>query len=256
MREIHPTALIDSSVELGRNVRIGPYSVIRANVVIGDNTYISSHVSIGEEAEHSSDKYELHPRADCPPIYIGKNVVLREFTTVNRPMSNLTLIADDVYIMARVHVGHDCRIEAGAVLSNNAILSGWTRVLRGATLGICVATHQFTTIGQYAMVAANATVVKDVVPLAKYIPGKELSLNAYAVRKWGLPARGETLEEVRRESFYRWLLDDWEAARDTRRPVYGIEAWPADTRLSEPLGPDERTVVRTRVIQAMKESDG
>src|SRR5207253_1650041 len=151
VREIHPTALIDSSVELGRNVRVGPYSVIRANVVIGDDTYISAHVSIGEEAEHSSDKYELHPRGVCPPIHIGKNVVLREFTTVTRPIKDVTLIADNVYVMGRVHIAHDCRIEEGAVLSINVTLSGWTRVLRGANVGICVATHQFTTIGQYAM---------------------------------------------------------------------------------------------------------
>ena len=222
MSRIHPTALIHPSVELGRNVHVGAYTVIHANVTIGDDTFIASHVSIGEEAEHSSDKYELHPRGVCPPVRIGKNVVIREFATVNRPMKDITLIEDDVYIMARVHVGHDCRIGEWAILSNNAILSGWTRVLRGANVGICAATHQFTTIGQYAMIAANATVVKDVPPLAKYIPGKELGMNTYAVSKWKLSLHSATLAEVREEPFYRQLLDEWEAARDARRPVYGV----------------------------------
>jgi UDP-N-acetylglucosamine acyltransferase len=153
---------------------------------------------------------------------IGKDVVIREFTTVNRPMKELTWIADDVYIMARVHVAHDCRVESGAILSNNAILAGWTKVLRGANLGICAATHQNTTIGQYAMIAANATVVKDVVPLAKFIPGKELSLNDYAIRKWELPVRGETLEAVARELPYRRMLEEWDAVRDKLRPVYAV----------------------------------
>ena len=224
MSRIHPTALIHPSVELGRNVHIGAYSVLHENVVIGDDTFISSHVSIGEEAEHSSDKYELHPRGVCPPIRIGKNVVIREFTTVNRPIKDVTLIADDVYVMARVHVGHDCRIEEGAVLSNNAILAGWTRVLRGANVGICAAVHQSTTIGQYAMIAANATVVKDVPPLAKFIPGKELGMNVYAVHKWNLPLSSEALPGAREEPFYQQLLHEWEAARDERRPVYGEPA--------------------------------
>lgn len=230
MSRIHPTALIHASVELGRNVHVGAYTVIHANVTIGDDTFIASHVSIGEEAEHSSDKYELHPRGVCPPVRIGTNVVIREFVTVNRPIKDVTLIEDDVYIMARVHVGHDCRIGEWAVLSNNAILSGWTRVLRGANIGICVATHQFTTIGQYAMIAANATVVKDVPPLAKFIPGKELGMNSYAVTKWGLPLHSATLAGIREESFYRQLLDEWEAARDARRPVYTLG--PKDPPLS------------------------
>ena len=224
MSRIHPTALIHPSVELGRNVHVGAYSVIHENVVIGDDTFISSHVSIGEEAEHSSDKYELHPRGVCPLIRIGKNVVIREFTTVNRPIKDVTLIEDNVYVMARVHVAHDCRVEEGAVLSNNAILAGWTRVMRGANVGICAATHQSTTIGQYAMIAANATVVKDVPPRAKFIPGKELGMNVYAVHKWNLPLVSEALSGAREEPFYRQLLDEWEAARNKSRPVYGEAA--------------------------------
>lgn len=217
---IHPTAILHAGVQLGRNVRVGAYTIIHANVRIGDNTFIASHVSIGEEAEHSSDKYELHPRDVCPPIVIGRDVVIREFTTVNRPIKEVTLIADGVYVMARVHVAHDCRVEEGAVLSNNAILAGWTRVLRGANVGICAATHQYTTVGHYAMIAANATVVKDVPPLAKFIPGKDLGLNVYAIRKWDLPLRGDSLAAVAQEPAYRALLEEWEAARDKRRPVY------------------------------------
>jgi UDP-N-acetylglucosamine acyltransferase len=220
LSRIHPTALIHPSVELGRDVHVGAYTVIGENVSVGDDTYISSHVSIGEEAEHSTDKYELHPRGVCPPIRIGKNVVLREFTTVTRPVEEVTLIADDVYVMGRVHIAHDCRIDEGAVLSINVTLSGWTRVMRGANVGVCAATHQFTTIGPYAMIAANAAVVKDVPPLAKYIPGKPLGLNAYAVRRWELPLRAETLAGVREEPFYRRLLAEWEAVRDGRRPAH------------------------------------
>ena len=72
---------------------------------------------------------------------------------------------------------------------------------------------QFTTIGQYAMVAANATVVKDVPPLVKFIPGKVPGLNVYAIRKHDLPLCAKNLAGVREEPFYRQLLDDWDEAR-------------------------------------------
>ena len=219
---IHPTAIIHPSVRLGHNVQVGAYTVIRENVTIGDNTYISSHVSIGEEAEHSSDKYELHPRPVCSPIAIGKDVVIREFATVNRPIKDVTLIEDGAYIMARVHVAHDCRVGQSAVLSNGAVLGGWTKVLAGANVGICAAVHQYTTIGHHAMIAANATVVKDVPPLAKFIPGKELSLNSYAIRKWGLALHGETLADLAEQVCYQFLLQEWEQVRDMQRPAYPI----------------------------------
>jgi UDP-N-acetylglucosamine acyltransferase len=226
MIQIHPTAIVHPGVQLGRNVRVGAYTVIHDNVRIGDNTFIASHVSIGEEAEHSTNKYELHPRDVSPPIVIGRDVVIREFTTVNRPIKEVTLIADGVYIMAHVNVAHDCRVEEEVVLSNNAILAGWTRVLRGANVGICAATHQYTTIGQYSMIAANATVVKDVLPLAKFIPGKDLGLNVYAIRKWDLPLHGETLAAVADQPAYRHLLKDWANVRDKNRPVYSLPDGP------------------------------
>src|SRR3989304_1052310 len=104
MLKIDPTAIIGPNILLGKNIYIGPYSVIRGNTSIGDGTYISSHVSIGEPAEHSSDKYELQPSfvpmfSYSGKIFIGNNVVIREFTTVNQPMKDLTKISNNCYIM-------------------------------------------------------------------------------------------------------------------------------------------------------------
>jgi UDP-N-acetylglucosamine acyltransferase len=219
---IHPTAVIHPGARLGANVHVGPYSVIRDNVIIGDNVYVSSHVSLGEEAEHSTDKYELSPRGKTLPVFIGNNVVLREFVTVNRPIKEATRVCDHAYVMGRVHVAHDCVVGEHAILSNCAVLAGWTRVQRGANLGICAATHQFTTVGAYAMVAAGATVVKDVPPLGKFIPNKPLGLNAYAIAKWRLPLTGQTPAEVFAQSFYRELLARFEEERNHERPVYAV----------------------------------
>src|SRR5205823_5767254 len=117
---------------------------------------ISSHVLLGEEAEHSTEKYELNPRAAVLPVEIGSNVVLREFVSVTRPIKTVTRVADGAYVMAQAHIAHDVAVEEDAVVSIAAVLAGWTRVQRGANLGAGSVTHQYTTVGAYAMVAANA----------------------------------------------------------------------------------------------------
>jgi len=217
---IHPTALIHPDARLGKNVHVGPYAVIGENVSLGDNVYVASHVVLGEEAEHSTEKYELNPRGAVLPVEIGSNVVLREFVSVTRPIRTVTRIADGVYVMAQAHIAHDVVIEEHAVVSIGVVLAGWTRVQRGANLGIGSATHQYTTVGAYAMVAANAAVVKDVPPLGKYIPHKPLRLNAYAIAKWKLPLHGQSLDEIRDQPFYRELLARFERERFQERGVY------------------------------------
>jgi UDP-N-acetylglucosamine acyltransferase len=217
---IHPTAVVHPDARLGTNVHVGAYTVIRANVFIGNNVYISSHVSLGDEAEHSTEKYELNPRDGVRPVRIGNNVVIREFVTVTRPTKEVTRIADHAYIMGHVYVAHDVSIGEHAVVSNCAILGGWTRIQRGANLGLSSTTHQFTTIGAYAMVAANATVVKDIPPLGKYIPHKPLGVNAYAIAKWKLPLRGRSLAELYAQPAYAELLAEFTADRFSERQVY------------------------------------
>lgn len=211
---IHPTAIIDDTVRIGENVYIGPYTVIKGNVEIGSNSYIASHVSIGEVAEHSSNKYEFNTLLNGK-IIIGNGVVIREFTTVNRPMKDQTVISNDCYLMARTHVSHDDFLEDGVILSTNTCLGGWTRVMKCANVGLGVITHQFTTIGSYAMIAAGAVVVKDVPPLCKYIPGKELGINTYAIKKHSLPQ----LQAPEYEEFLNSLTNEWENCRHKERKV-------------------------------------
>jgi UDP-N-acetylglucosamine acyltransferase len=217
---IHPTAIIESDVHIGQGVTIGPYSVIRNNVIIGDNSYISPHVVIGEEAEHSTNKYEINQRDYNGQIVIGKKVTIREFTQVCRPLKSITLIDDDAYIMGHCYIAHDCQIGKHVVISNNATLGGWTRVMFGANLGLGAVVHQYTTIGQYAMIAANASVVKDVPPLSKYIPYKELGVNSYAIKKWNLPLDSKSISDMIKSQYYEDLLKDFSSQRNSDRSVY------------------------------------
>src|SRR5579884_555049 len=89
---IHPTALLEN-VRLGENVRVGAYSVLRG-CEIGNNVYIAPHVVIGEEAEHSTEKFELNPRSYSGRIVIGPNTVIREYTSITRPVREITFIGD------------------------------------------------------------------------------------------------------------------------------------------------------------------
>lgn len=219
---IHKTAIIDKSVKIGKNTKIGPYSVIRGNVIIGDNTYIASHVSIGEVAEHSSEKYELINNYDISQkkIFIGSNVVIREFTTINQPIKNLTVVSNNCYIMARSHISHDNYLEEGVILATNSCLGGWTRVMKNANIGLGSITHQFTTIGAYAMIAANSTVVKDIPPFCKFIPNKYPKSNAeFAVRKFNLPQIGT--EEY--NTLLNELNNEWENVRHKDRKIIEMD---------------------------------
>ena len=213
---IHPTAIIGPNVNVGQNVYIGPYSVIVGNTSIGDNSYISSHVSIGEPAQHSSEKYELNPHAipgfSCNGIIeIGKKVVIREFTVIHQPIVSSTRIGDRCYIMNHSHIAHDCVLEEDVVFSAGSVLSGHVHIMNGANLGIGTLVHQFTTIGSYAMIAAGSVLVKDVPPLAKFIPGKPLGKNDYAIKKWDL-------EDT--DGFKSYLILLWKAECREGRDCY------------------------------------
>jgi UDP-N-acetylglucosamine acyltransferase len=206
---IHSTAIISPEAEIGVGVHIGPYTVIAGTVRIGDNSWIGPHVSIGQVPEHSTNRYELvDSYIGKGRIEIGQRVCIREFTTVNQPMAERTVIGDDCYIMARSHVAHDCVLEDHVGLSTNVCLGGWTYLMSHVNMGLGSITHQLTTIGSYAMVAANATVVKDIPPLAKFIPGKELGYHDYAVNKFNL----QDTEEYKAELQTRWSA----LRRDTR----------------------------------------
>ena len=192
MNEIHPTVIIEGDVELGENNRILAYSVLIGPLRIGDDNIIGPNVVIGSPGQDTRN-----PRYDCSGkhIVIGSHNIIREFTAVQKPAyEDLTSIGNHVFIMHNVHVPHDARIGDRVVITPMVAIAGLAKILEGATLSMGAQIHQRSVIGQYAIVGMGAAVMKNIKPFSRYIPGKPLSVNDYAIEKFGF---GAIAEEIR-----------------------------------------------------------
>lgn len=191
MNKIHPTALIEGDVKLGRNNTILPNCVIYGPTEIGDDNIIGPNVVIGTPGQDTRNRY--YDSSNCK-IKIGNRNIIREFTAIQKPCyEDITLIGDDVYLMQSVHIPHDAHLYNKVVVTPMTVLAGLAKVLEGANLAIGCALNQRTTIGQYSIAAAGAVVMKNIKPFSRYIPGKPISVNKYAIEKYGF---GEFEEEI------------------------------------------------------------
>ena len=179
MGMIHPTAIVAPEAIIAQDVQIGPYSIIGANVkigagtVIGPHTVIEGHTTIGEHnqifqfcslgAMPQDKKYQNEPTE----LVIGNHNTIREFCTFNTGTvqgGGATRIGDDNWLMAYVHLAHDCQIGNHTIFANNASLAGHVTIGDWVILGGFSLVHQFCTIGDHAMTAFAAGVHKDVPP--------------------------------------------------------------------------------------------
>ena len=183
MNQVHPSTIIEGEVKLGDNNKILPNCVIYGPVEIGDNNLIGPNVIIGTPGQDTRNRY--YDSTNCF-IKIGNRNIIREFTTIQKPCyEDVTMIGDDVYIMQSVHIPHDAHLYNKVVVTPMTVLAGLAKVLEGANLAIGCAINQRTTIGQYSIAAAGAVVMKNIKPFSRYIPGKPISINKYAIEKYG-----------------------------------------------------------------------
>ena len=183
MNRIHSTAIIEDSVVLGNNNTIGAYSLITGNTVIGDGNYIGPHTAIGvppTDTKHVEYDYKN------PHLEIGDNNVIREFCVVEQPCYEAeSRICNDVFLMQGVHLSHDNILFDHVVITNQCVVGGIAKILEGADLGMGCTINQYTVVGQYCIVATGAACMKNVKPFSRYIPGKPISVNHYAIKKYG-----------------------------------------------------------------------
>lgn len=193
MNNIHPSVIIEGDVRLGKNNTILPNCIIYGPVEIGDGNLIGPNVVIGTPGQDTRNRY--YDSSNCK-IKIGNRNIIREFTAIQKPCyEDITLIGDDVYLMQSVHIPHDAHLYDKVVVTPMTVLAGLAKILEGANLAIGCALNQRTTIGQYSIAAAGSVVMKNIKPFSRYIPGKPISVNKYAIEKYGFSAYAEEIGE-------------------------------------------------------------
>lgn len=183
MNEIHPTAIIGDNVKLGKGNKILPYTIILGPTEIGNDNIIGPHVVIGSPGQDTRN-----PRYDSSNsfIKIGSRNIIREFCAIQKPCyENITSLGDDIFLMQSVHIPHDAQLSNKVVITPMCVLAGITRILEGANLGMGATINQHCVVGQYSIVATGAAVMKNIKPFSRYIPGKSISINDYAIKKFG-----------------------------------------------------------------------
>ena len=177
--KIHPTAIVDPKARLGVDVQIGAFSIIGPEVRIGEDTIIHTHVviegevSIGEKNSIGHGAVIGAPPQDLSfsperktKIDIGNENVIREHCTIHRasPEGSATKIGDKNFLMAGVHVGHNCEIGNDVIIANNCLLAGHVIVDDEAFLGGGSTFHQHMHVGRLVMVQGSSAFGKDLPP--------------------------------------------------------------------------------------------
>lgn len=208
MAFIHPTALVDSKAELDTEVSVGPYAVIEAQVRIGRGTTIGAHcvisgnttIGVGNHffpfASIGAAPQDKKYAGEDTALIIGDRNTIRENCTLNTGTvqdKGVTRIGDDNWIMAYVHVAHDCIIGNHTTLANCTQLGGHVELGDWVVLGGFTGIHQFCRVGAYAMCAVGTKLVQDVPPfvMAEGSPAKPRGLNTE-----GMKRRGFSLDDI------------------------------------------------------------
>ena len=148
-----------NNAEMGNNVKIGYGVRIYDNVVIRDNVTIHPYCCIGDNPQHITKE-----KNEKGQIVIDEGTIIREFVTIHSPIEDLTRIGKNCYLMATSHIGHDCILKDNIVLCNSVNLSGHTKIDNNVTIGLNSTTHQYVTIGKFAMIGMNTPINNDVLP--------------------------------------------------------------------------------------------
>jgi len=202
---IDPRAIIDPTALLADGVSIGPFSVIGAGVEIGANTWVGPHVVINGPTRIGRDNriYQFASIGEAPQdkkyageptrLEIGDRNLIREYCTINRGTvqgGGVTRIGDDNWIMAYVHIAHDCIIGNQTIFANCASLAGHVSVGDYVILGGFTIVHQFCALGAYSFCAMGSAISKDVPPyvMVSGHMAKPHGINSEGLKRQGFDA--------------------------------------------------------------------
>jgi len=202
MARIHPSAIVDTGAELAADVEVGPYAVIGPQVVLGEGTSVGPHAVIeGPTRMGRNNRIHAHAtlggapqdkkyRGEPTRLEIGDGNTFRECVTVNRGTvqdGGITRIGHDNWVMAYVHIAHDCQVGDHTILANTTNLAGHVQIGDWVILGGCSQVHQFCKIGAHAMTGVSTVVLHDIPP---FVMASGNSAQAHGMNTEGLRRRG------------------------------------------------------------------
>lgn len=203
MSRIHPNSFISKEVQLGNNVKIGPFCYLNGDIKIDDNTELKSHISISGKtfigknnlfypfSNIGCDPQDLKYKGENSELIIGDNNIFRENITISKGTLDggmKTIIHNNNLFMTGVHIAHDCIIGNENILVNQVTLGGHVNIMNNVVVGGLSAIIQFVTIGSYSMIGGMSGIDKNVLPFSLVI-GNRAKL------------RGINLVGIRRKNF-------------------------------------------------------
>jgi UDP-N-acetylglucosamine acyltransferase len=208
MSKIHSTAIIAKEASLDSSVEVGAYSIIGPHVQIGVGTKIGPHVVLEGHTKIGADNtfFQFSSIGAAPQdkkyageptlLEIGDRNTIREFCTFNLGTvqdGGITRIGNDNWLMAYVHIAHDCQVGNNTIFANNASLAGHVEIGDWVILGGFAGVHQFCKIGAHAMLGMNTSLTQDVPPFL-ILSGNPAA--AHGLNIEGLKRRGFTREQI------------------------------------------------------------
>lgn len=261
MTRIHPTALVDPKAELADDVEVGPYSIIGPSVTIGAATAIGAHVVVEGKTtigarnrilqfnSVGSAPQDKKYRGEPTELVIGDDNLLREFGTYNTGTvqgGGVTRIGDDNWLMAYVHVAHDCLVGSHTIFANKAQLAGHVEIHDWVILGGNVDVYQFVRVGAHAMIGADVLVTLDVPPFSMIggEPPGPRGINVEGLKRRGFaPEVVSAVRQAHRTLYRQGLsLGDARAAIDAQ--IASASDATALRLLNDFLGSATRGVIR------------
>ena len=217
---IHPTAIIDPLAQLHSSVSVGPYTVIGPHVKVGSGTTIGAHCVIEGRTTIGADNriFQFNSLGAIPQdkkyagepceLVIGERNTIREFCTLNIGSpggTGVTRLGNDNWIMAYVHLAHDCVVGNHTIFANNAQLAGHVEVGDWAMLGGFTVVHQFVRLGAHSMTAMCSLLFADLPPfvMSQGQPARARSMNFEGLRRRGFSPERIAAVKAMHKALYR-----------------------------------------------------
>ena len=220
MAVIHPTAIVEAGAQIDSSVSIGPYTVIGPRVTIGAGTTVGPHCVIEGRTTIGCDNriFQFNSLGAIPQdkkyagepceLQIGDRNTIREFCTFNIGTAaggGVTQIGNDNWLMAYVHLAHDCKVGSQTIFANNSQLAGHVEVGDWVILGGFTVVHQFVRIGAHAMTAMNSLLFADQPPfvMSQGQPAQARTMNFEGLRRRGFSAERIVVVKAMYKALYR-----------------------------------------------------